>query len=342
VIRIFCEVTLDEQAIQRLEEMAAGTVRVISAHQKTWALPDELLSEVEILLCRRPPTNLGEMSGLKLMQLTSVGYEHLRHLELAEKPLRVCNARGAFDTAIAEWNLAMMINLVRDLRGMVRNQEQGRWERPRCFQQEVRGRVLGLWGYGGIGRETARLARAFGMTVHVMTRSGVRPRLNTYSQPGTGDPEGVLPDRVFVAGQQREFLAGLDFLVLALPHTRQSDGMVGEEQFAALPATAFVLNPARGPIIQEQALLRALREGRIAGAALDTHFAYPLPADHPLWRMPNVILTPHISGAEGSTAFPGRIVDLFMQNVARYREGRPLFNELTREEWHEAQLGQGE
>jgi len=139
-----------------------------------------------------------------------------------------------------------------------------------------------------------------------------------------------------VADQEQEFLAGLDFLVLALPHTQQSGGMVGEQQLRALPPTAFVLNPARGPIIQEQPLLRALREGWIAGAALDTHFAYPLPADHPLWRFPNVILTPHISGADKSRLFPGRVADLFVQNVARFLDGRPLLNELTPQEWAEA------
>jgi phosphoglycerate dehydrogenase-like enzyme len=112
--------------------------------------------------------------------------------------------------------------------------------------------------------------------------------------------------------------------------------MIGVEQLRALPHTAFVLNPARGPIIQEAALLQALAEGWIAGAALDTHFAYPLPATHPLWRMPNVILTPHISGADHSRAFPARIGDLFTQNVMRYREGRPLLNELTVQEWREA------
>src|SRR5439155_18284528 len=161
-------------------------------------------------------------------------------------------------------------------------------------------------------------------------------RHNSYVQPGTGDPEGLLPDRVFVAGQERDFLAGLDFLVLALPHTKQSDGMVGEEQLRALPRTAFLLNPARGRIIREQALLRALSEGWIAGAALDTHFAYPLPAEHPLWRLPNVILTPHISGADKSRHFPGRVADLFAQNVTRFLEGRPLLNELTQQEWREA------
>src|SRR5205823_6430006 len=107
------------------------------------------------------------------------------------------------------------------------------------FQQEVRGAAVGLWGYGGIGRETARLAKAFGMTVHAMTRSGVGPRRHAYLIAGTGDAEGVLPDRVFTAGQEPDFLSGLDFLVLALPHTRQSEGMVGERQLRALRPTAF-------------------------------------------------------------------------------------------------------
>src|SRR6202008_2815466 len=116
--------------------------------------------------------------------------------------------------------------------------------------------------------------------------------------------------------------AGLDFLVLALPHTRQSEGMVGERELQALPRSAFVLNPARGPIIQEAALLRALREGWIAGAALDTHFAYPLPPEHPLWQFPNVILTPHISGSSLSPRYRERIWDIFLQNVDRFLAGR--------------------
>jgi phosphoglycerate dehydrogenase-like enzyme len=331
--QILSDVPLDEAAVRRLEALPGVSVRQLPPHKEGWDLPDELLRGPEILLCKFPPRNLDGMAGLKLIQLSTVGYEHLRHLRLGERPLRVCNARGIFDTAIAEWVLAMMVNLVRDLRGMIRNQEQARWERAPQFQQEVRGRVIGLWGYGGIGRETARLAKAFGMTVHVLTRSGVKPRHDAYTPPGTGDPEAVLPDRAFVSGQEHTFLAGLDFLVLALPHTRHSSGLVGEAEFRALPPIAFVLNPARGPIIQEQALLAALRAGRIAGAALDTHFAYPLPAEHPLWQFPNVILTPHISGADRSKHFPARIGELFVQNVRRYLAGQPLLNELTREEW---------
>jgi phosphoglycerate dehydrogenase-like enzyme len=311
-------------------------IHVLPPHRGSWEVPGEWLPGPEVLLCKKPPSNLDALSRLKFIQLTSVGYEHLRSLGFADRPFRVCNARGLFDTAIGEWCVAMMINLVRDLRTMIRNQEHSVWDRGERFQQEVRGSVVGLWGYGGIGRETARLSKALGMTVHVMTRSGVRPRLGHYCPTGTGDPEGKLPDRMFVAGQEREFLSRLDFLVLALPHTRQSDGMIGEAELKALPRHAFLLNPARGPIIQEQALLRALREKWFAGAVIDTHYAYPLPADHPLWRFPDVILTPHVSGADRSRLFKGRMTELFRQNVERYRAAQPLLNELKRQEWLEA------
>jgi phosphoglycerate dehydrogenase-like enzyme len=333
--QILSVVPLGEAAVSRLEALPGVRVQQLPPQREAWDLPEELLRGPEILLCKLPPRNLDGMTQLKLIQISSVGYDNMRSFRLGERPLRVCNARGLFDTAIGEWVLAMMINLVRDLRGMIRNQEQGRWDRAAPFQQEIRDKVVGLWGYGGIGRETARLAKAFGMTVHVMTRSGVKPRQGIYVLPGTSDPDGVLPDRVFVSGQEKEFLSSLDFLVLALPHTRYSNGLIGEAQLRALRPTAFLLNPARGPIIQEQALLAALREGRIAGAALDTHFAYPLPAEHPLWKMPNVIMTPHISGAEKSSYFPQRIADLFTQNVERYLYGRPLLNMVTPEEWSE-------
>ncbi len=332
---ILVTIAMDAAGLQRLQALPVVSVRLLGPFEKHAALPPELLRDQHILLCKAPPKNFDDLTHLELMQIATVGYEHLADLKLGDRPFPVCNARGVFDSAIGEWTLAMMVNLARDLRGQLRNQEHGVWDRSSRFQQEIRGKVVGLWGYGGIGRETARLVKAFGMTVHVMTRSGVGPRCNTYVQDGTGDPEGVLPDRVFTAGQESAFLAGLDFLVLSLPRTARTTGMIGEAELKALPRTAWVLNPARGPIIQESALLRALREGWIAGAALDTHYAYPLPADHPLWRFPNVILTPHISGTDHSTLFPGRIWDLFVQNVERYLERRPLLNRVTAAEWRE-------
>jgi len=333
---ILLDFPLEETALRRLRELPGLTIQALPERRPEEPVAPKLLRGRHVLLCKVPPKNFDDLTDLELMQLSSVGYEHLRHLGLADRPLRVCNARGLFDTVIAEWNLMMMIGLRRDLRGLLHNQDRAIWERAARFQQEIRGRVVGLWGYGGIGRETARLAKAFGLTVHVFVRSGVGPRRDVYVPPGTGDPEGVLPDRVFTPGQELDFLAGLDFLILALPHTQRTTGLIGARELQALPETAFLLNPARGPIIQEQALLTALRESWIAGAALDTHFAYPLPPEHPLWKMPNVILTPHISGAEYNQAFPPRMADLFMQNVERYLAGRPLLNLVTPDEWREA------
>ena len=295
-------------------------------------LDAEAIRDAEVLLCVYPPTNLADMRALRWIQITSTGYKQVVGLGLTERGIQVSNSRGCYDTAIAEWNLGMMVMLTRDVRQMIRNQDRARWALDEPFHQEMRGRTLGLWGYGGIGRETARIARHLGLQVHVLTRHGVRPRRDTYGLPGTGDPEGVLPHRTFTGGQTAEFLAGLDYLIVAMPLTSATDGLIGERELRLLPRTAFVLNPARGAIIQEQALIRALQEGWIAGAAIDTHYQYPLPPEHPLWKFPNVILTPHISGSGESARYPERLWDLFAQNLERFRAGRPLLNRLTADE----------
>jgi phosphoglycerate dehydrogenase-like enzyme len=269
------------------------------------------------------------MKSLRWIQIASTGYTQLYGLDLPARGIRATNCRGCFDVPIAEWNIAMMVNLARDLRQMLRNQDAAVWDRGAIFQREIRGLTVGLWGYGGIGRETARLARQMGMRVHVLTRHGVAALENVYCVPGTGDEAGALPDRVFRTGEELEFLGGLDFLIVAMPLTKATEGLIGERELQALPRTAFVLNPARGPIIHQEALLRALREKWIAGAALDTHYHYPMPPDHPLWKFPNVIFTPHISGSSLSPKFRERLWDIFSQNVVRFAEGRPLLNELT-------------
>lgn len=112
-------------------------------------------------------------------------------------------------------------------------------------------------------------------------------------------------------------------------HTPSTEGIVGEAELQMLPRRAYVLNPARGPLIQEQALLRALHEGWIAGAALDTHHHYPMPPNHPLWNNPNVIMTPHISGSGETQSYLPRAWQIFMENVYRYRNRKKLMNELS-------------
>jgi phosphoglycerate dehydrogenase-like enzyme len=329
-MKILIDVPVDEGALARLRAALPCEIDcLVPPAEKAREVEPARLQDAEILFCSIPPKNLADMKALRWIQIASAGYTQLFGLDLPAKGIRATNALGCFDVPIAEWNVAMMVNLARDCRQMIRNQDAAVWDRSAIFQREIRGLTLGLWGYGGIGRETARLAKQMGLKVHVMTRNGVGPRGNNYSVAGTGDPQGVLPDRVFKSGEELAFLAGLDFLVLALPMTKTSEGMIGERELQALPRHAFVLNPSRGPIIQEQALIRALQEKWITGAALDTHYKYPMPPEHPLWKFPNVIFTPHISGSSLSPRFKDRLWDIFVQNAGRYARNEPLLNELT-------------
>lgn len=330
--KILVAIPLHEPSYQRLQQIPGTETEVIPYLDETRVVPTASLQDKEVLLTCLVPANFDEMRALQWIQADSAGIDHMLPLKLADRGIRLTNNLGNFDVPIAEWNITMMTNLGRDLRGMIRNQEQGIWDRNKRFQHEIRGSVVGLWGYGGIGRETARLAKAMGLKVHVLARSGIKERGDKYRVPGTGDPEGKLPDKAFSMAQKDEFLRSLDFLILAMPQTKLTTGIVGERELKCLPRHCFVLNPARGPLIQEEALLRALREGWIAGAALDTHYQYPMPPDHPLWKFPNVIMTPHISGSSDSPHFLERLWDLFVQNVERYRQGKPLLNEVTPEQ----------
>ncbi len=334
MLKILVDLRVDDEGLRRLRALPDVRVELVDKPEESEKrpLPAKLLADVDVLACTIPPSNLEDMRSLRFVQIASAGYTQLVGLGLPQRGVRACNALGVFDVPIAEWNIAMMINLLRDLRGMIRNQDQGVWDRDIRFQREIRGLTVGFWGYGGIARETARLAKSIGMKVHVLTRNGVKPRTDSYQVTGTGDPKGVLPDKVFSMDQKNEFLGGLDFLVLAMPLTDASKGIIGKPELRALRPNAYVLNPSRGPLIQEQALLQALREGWIAGAALDTHYHYPMPPEHPLWHLPNVIMTPHISGSSGSPFFLKRVWDIVVQNAERLQQNKPLLNELTAEQ----------
>ncbi len=124
VIHILSDIPLNEIAVRKLEALPSVKVRQASPHDAAWDLSDDLLPGPEIMLCKLPPRNIDKLDRLRMIHLSSVGYEHLRHFCFGDRQVRVCNARGIFDTAIAEWNLAMMINLIRDLPAMLRNQEK--------------------------------------------------------------------------------------------------------------------------------------------------------------------------------------------------------------------------
>ncbi|MEO9003635.1 MAG: NAD(P)-dependent oxidoreductase, partial [Ginsengibacter sp.] len=260
MMNILIDMPLFNPFFDSLQNMEEVNVKVIEPSDKSRHLPEELIEDIDILFCTTPPLNHEKMRRLKMIQISSSGYTQLIGQKLEERNIEVCNALGVFDVPIAEWNIAMMISVARNLRGMLHNQDQQIWDRSAQFQNEIRGGIVGIWGYGGIGRETARVAKALGMKIHVLTRSGVYSRENIYCVPGTGDESGILPDRVFLMEEKELFLKELDFLIMAIPQTPGTVGIVSEEELKLLKPTSFILNPARGPLIQEQALLRALNE----------------------------------------------------------------------------------
>lgn len=317
--------------LELLRQIQGIVVNVLPSALDPSPVPEDF-QNAEVFFGGFIPQNFRSLHSLRWVQIESSGFTQLLPFKLGTRGITATNARGVFDVPIAEWNMAMMIALLRDLRGMMHHQDQGIWDRSPRFQGELRGKTVGFWGYGGIGRTTAPLAKAFGMKVHVLTRSGQSVRQDCYSTGGVGDLDGSVPDRFFRLEEKKEFLRSVDFLVIAMPLTSQTEGLIGEEELRSLSPRAFLLNPARGAIVQEKALLNALREKWIAGAALDTHYYYPMPPEHPLWRMENVIMTPHISGSTGSPYFLERLWDLFLQNLKCHLAGKRLLNILSVED----------
>ena len=208
---------------------------------------------------------------------------------------------------IAQYVLLMMLHHVKGMTAWERAQARREW--VRSPSDELTGKTVALLGVGGIGAEVARLAKALGMRV-----VGLRRR-----------PEPVEHvDELLPPGKEDELCAQADFLVICAPLTHATKGIIGAAELARMKPTAYLINVARGPIVQERALIEALRAGRIAGAALDVFEIEPLPPDHELWALPNVVITPHCAPASPMHIVRG--TELFIENLRRYTAGRPLLN----------------
>jgi phosphoglycerate dehydrogenase-like enzyme len=229
----------------------------------------------------------------------------------------VTNGAGIAAGPIAEHALAGMLALARNLPTALRLQADARWDRLAVMSgtgsglRELGGSAVAILGLGPIGRAVARAVAAFGATVR-----GVRRR------PELGAPPPL--EAVVGPGELRPLLAWADFVVVAVPETPATDGLIGAAELAAMRPSAYLVNVARGAVIDEEALVAALRRGGIAGAALDVFTREPLPAESPLWTLQNVIVTPHVAGA--TPHYFERALDLFVDNLERWRAGRRLRN----------------
>jgi phosphoglycerate dehydrogenase-like enzyme len=238
------------------------------------------------------------------------GVEGILTSEMLNHAAILTNGRGVFRWPLADWTIGVMLYFAFDFRRVIQQQEQRVWE-P-FIGNSLHGNTLGIIGYGSIGQAVAERARGFGVEIAALRR---RPELLE------GDS---LVDHAYGPGQLRELMTASDYVLLVTPLTPQTRGMIGEAEIAAMQSTAVLINIGRGPVIDEQALIRALESRRIRGAALDVFNTEPLPSDHPFWRMPNVLLSPHT--ADRVEGFLGPAFDCFLDNLDRFQHGQPLLN----------------
>ena len=288
---------------------------------------DGLLREAEILVLSRPPRELPHQSSklsdllsratnLKWVQYTGAGMDRMAMLGLLEGNFIVTNSSGNSAVPIAEYVLCVMLMFARKALLCFLNKQEKQWDR--YTSSELMGKTLGIVGLGSIGQEVARRAKAFGMRV-VATKRSV-----------AGSESAVMmADRVYPRHDLLEMLGECDFVVLSVPLTRETTGMIGERELKAMKPSSFLINIARGGLIDEAMLIRALKEGWIAGAGLDVFEREPLPPESKLWEMPNVIISSHSSGTTGMAN--ARLTKLFCENLKRYITGQPLLNVVNKE-----------
>jgi len=325
-IKVLSVLKLSDEQLDRLRAVSP----ILDVSQITCKTPEEmlpLLGEPEILYTYHADFLPEQAPRLKWVQLSSAGADHLLGKPIMQSDIAITTASGIHAIPIAEYVFGSMLAFARRFPLAFAFQQKHEWPKGRwsaLLGTELRGATIGIIGYGSIGREIGRLAKAFGMRVLASKRNPARREDSGYRTPGSGDARMEHVDEVFGPDELAQMVSACDYVVVALPLTPETRGIVSESVIRAMKPTAYFVNISRGEVVDEEALIRALREGRIAGAGLDVFWQEPLPPDSPLYDLPNVILTPHISGA--TAAYNDRATDLFAENLRRYLAGEPLLN----------------
>ena len=299
-----------------LSEAAGVQIHVLRSTEELAAA----LAEAEVLCGYELPANWRELAPqLRWLQFSGAGVDSLGPTGVLDAgcKLIITTAAGIHASTISEYVFGSMLMFNWNWPQMVRLQDAHVWARSaswyRLGRRELVGSTLGVVGVGSIGHAVARLGKAFGMRVLGMRRSAA----------GQGEADPVV-DAYYPPERLHDLLAECDYVVLSVPLTRETERLIGEAELRAMRRTAYLVNVARGRVVDEQALVRALQDGWIAGAGLDVTEDEPLPADSLLYGMQQVILTPHISGQ--SAHYDARLAALFADNLRRYRAGEPLRN----------------
>ena len=306
-----------EEDLARIRAAAPGA-RLVNVSLE--GLSDSPLDDVEVLLRGPMPAAnfdrlLSRCPQLAWVHSATAGVERVLTTEASERGLTITNARGVFSEPIAEYTMMMILSIVRRLPELMELQREKTWQPLPA--RELRQVTIGIVGLGSIGRSVARLALAFG--AHVIGTRKVPDKARDFTEPIPDGMEAILPDE-----QLPELLRRSDFVVLAVPLTRETDKLMNAARLGTMKEGSWLINVARGRLVDQRALLRALRSGPLEGAVLDTLWEEPLPPTSPLWDAPGLIITPHTSWSSGRVL--DRSIELFCDNLTRFREGGEMLN----------------
>lgn len=316
-----------DELIKRLEAISPALQLHVFPARTAEELPEDLLPDIEILYTLRALPDPENVPNLEWIQLHFAGVDHVVGHPLLREDIQVTTLSGAAAPQMAEFAVMSMLALGHHLSMLLHDPPERRWADDRFKRYrptEFRGSTVGIIGYGSIGREIARISHAMGARLLVSKHDLKNPEDRGYMRRGLGDPNAILPERIYPSQALPSMVSECDFIVITVPLTSETRGLIGEKVFKAMKSTAYLIDVSRGGVVDHGALVSALNEGRLAGAALDVYPVEPLPEGSPLWEMPNVILSPHVAGA--SAQYYARAVELFAENLERYLAGRPLLN----------------
>lgn len=326
-INVLITLPYPEPMLARLQAVSPKLAFHVHPARMPEELPEELLPQIEILytIDTLPPRE--SVPNLSWIQFHLAGIDHIRNNPLLRSKVQVTTMSGAAMPQMAEFALMSILALGRRLPLMMLDKTNKLWaeDRLKRFRPlDLRGSTVGIVGYGSVGREVARLCRAFGARILAVKRDLKKLEDTGFNPEGLGDPKADLVDRMYPPQALRTMAPECDFLVITVPLTRDTRGLVGEEVISSMKPTAFLIDLSRGGVVDHGTLITALNDEKLAGAALDVYPLEPLPEKSPLWNIPNVILSPHVAGA--SSNYYQQATELFSANLQRYIEGQSLLN----------------
>lgn len=324
-MKLLLNYTLNLTPAQR-QDLASAWPGLEIIEQRVPALDEFDAAGVAVLVTEPVPRRLEQWPDLRLVQLLSAGANHLRGHPIFQTAIPVTTASGTYSVPIAQFVTCTWLMMVHRMPQVMEFKRTREWPNRLTLPGfSVRGLTVGIVGYGSIGRECARQLGALGMRVLCSKRTPANHRDPDFNAwPETGDPEGLIPEAWYGPSTLREMLPRCDLVVVTAPATPETDAMIGAREFAEMKAGARMIIISRGGIVEEAALAEALKSGKLAEAVVDCFVQEPLPRDHVFFDVPNLILTPHISGIYDR--FAPAFLELLKGNLHRCHAGLPLLN----------------